>query len=306
MNKLYLPDLTETEAVSFLFYQIPQALVDDEAFSDLDGWAIILYSLMLNRAGLSVKNSENFKDENGRLYIIFTVEEVMKRCRCGKNVAIKIMQQLEDIGLIEKKRQGLGKPSLIYVKNFSCYKSETTQMFKKQTSGVYNSNQRGLKNKPSKVYNINHSNINLKNHNNLSKINSINPARTRADKIDSNAIKDEVKNRICLEALQRKYYDRQKELQEIYEIIVEVLVSKKESFRIAKEDMPAATVKQAFAVLDDEHIKYAMECLRKTTTQVTSIKSYLQTTLWNATKTINNHYVLESQKDIYENLGIQL
>ena len=99
MEKLKLPDVSETEALSFLFYQVPQALVDDETFNGLDGWAIILYSLMLNRAGLSVKNSENFKDGDGRLYIIFTVEEVMKRCRCGKNAAIKITKQLEDIGL---------------------------------------------------------------------------------------------------------------------------------------------------------------------------------------------------------------
>jgi predicted transcriptional regulator len=135
MNKLNLPDLAESDALSFLFYQVPQALVDDEAFSGLDGWAILLYSLMLNRVGLSVKNSEHFKDEDGRLYIIFTVDEVMTRCRCGKNVAIKLIQQLEDIGLVEKKRQGLGRPSLIYVKNFAYYKTEHSQKFKKQTSG---------------------------------------------------------------------------------------------------------------------------------------------------------------------------
>jgi len=192
MKKLQLPDLLERDALSFLFYQVPQILVDDEAFSSLDGWAIILYSLMLNRLGLSVKNSENFKDENGRLYIIFTIEEVMRRCKCGKNVAIKLMKQLEEVGLIEKKIQGLGRPALIYVKNFAYYKSEKTESentnnteeFKKQTSDVYKINSRSLKNKPRKVYKVNRSNINHSKTNH-SNIESINQGRANPESFDN-------------------------------------------------------------------------------------------------------------------------
>ena len=304
MEKLNLPDLSESEAVSFLFYQVPQALVDDEAFSGLDGWAIILYSLMLNRAGLSVKHSEDFKDENGRLYIIFTVDEVMKRCRCGKNVAIKIMQQLEDIGLIEKKRQGLGRPSLIYVKNFAHYNFDQSKKFKKQTSEVYNINSRGLKNKPHDVYNSNRNHINLKNHTNFSKTNSINQSDN--DTIDVNAIKNTVKEKIDLDNLKRKYPDKQKELQELYDIIIEVLASRRKSFRISKEDMPAETVKQAFLALDNSHIEYVLECLSKNTTKVKSTKAYLQTALFNAGKTINNHYSLSAQNFLYDKLGVEV
>ena len=322
MEKLILPYLTATEATAFLFYQVPQALVDDEAFKGLDGWAIILYSLMLNRAGLSVKNSENFTDDNGRLYIIFTVDEVMKRCRCAKPFAVKIMRQLEDMGLIEKKRQGLGKPSLIYVKNFAYYNSndEISGILSQKLSKVTSESNNGLPKKSLKVTSESNSGLPLKvsnsygsntnhtknhnNHNNLSKNNSIN--QTRTDTIDINSIKSTVKDRINIENLQRRYPDKQKELQELYDIIIEVLFSKKKTFRIAKEDMPAETVKQAFAVLDESHIEYVLECLRKNTTEVKSTKAYLQTTLWNAGKTINNHYSLSAQKFLYDNLGIEL
>jgi len=328
MEKLNLPDLGETEALSFLFYQVPQALVDDEAFSGLDGWAIILYSLMLNRVGLSVKNGDKFRDDNGRLYIIFTIDEVITRCRCGKNVAIKLMQQLEDIGLIEKKRQGLGRPSLIYVKNFACYKSEnsgksggsgTSNKFKKQTSKVYNINSRSLKNKIHNVDNINTNHINLKNHIDLINTEPINHSRAKEstpnhkppssqqnknDKIDRNAIKEAVMDKIDLVNLQRKYPNHQGELQELCEIIVEILVSQKEVFRISKEDMPAGEVKRAFASLDYSHVEYVLNSLRSNTTRVKSTKAYIQTTLYNAAKTINNYYSLEVQHDLYKKLGI--
>ena len=122
MKKLNLPDVTATDAQDFAFYQTPQALFDDyETFSDLDGWPILLYAAMLNR----VKKCGNFTDKNGRLCIVFPIDEVMKKCRCGKERAVKYMKQLESFGLIEKKLQGQGKPALIYVKDFAYYESDT-------------------------------------------------------------------------------------------------------------------------------------------------------------------------------------
>jgi len=321
MEKLNLPDLTETEARSFLFYQVPQALIDDEAFSDLDGWAIILYSLMLNRAGLSVKNSENSTDDNGRLYIIFTIEEVIKKCRCGKNVAIKLVQQLEDIGLIEKKRQGLGKPSLIYVKDFSTMdllKSKISASLKSKKCTSENLKNRTIR--PPEVQKVDCSNTNLTNHTNLShsdknKNQSINqtepknetskkkPTLLHTDSIDTidtielipkNAdnIKKIVANNISLDMLLNRYPLKKKEINELYELTVEALISKKPTFRIAKEDLPASIVKQAFSQINSGHIEYVLECLANNTTEIKSIKSYLQTALYNSVSTIENYYTL--------------
>ena len=74
---------------------------------------------MLDRMSLSIKN--RWFDEEDRVYIIFTVEEIAELLNCGTQKAVKLMKELDDnqgIGLIEKKRLGLGKPNVIYVKNF--------------------------------------------------------------------------------------------------------------------------------------------------------------------------------------------
>ena len=80
--------------------------------------AKVLYGILLDRMSLSVKNY--WLDEQSRVYIIFTTEEIMEALSCANQKACRLMLELEkDAGLIERKRQGLGKPSLIYVKNFA-------------------------------------------------------------------------------------------------------------------------------------------------------------------------------------------
>jgi len=74
---------------------------------------------MLSRASLSATNADDFTDDAGRLYIIYTIEQVMADMRCSTKTAVKMVKQLDDIGLIEKKRQGQGKPSILYVKDFN-------------------------------------------------------------------------------------------------------------------------------------------------------------------------------------------
>ena len=76
-----------------------------------------LYGILLDRMGLSVKNG--WLDEQGRVYIIFPVQEVMDALGCTDNKATKLFRELEKFGLIERKRRGLGKPNLTYVKNFA-------------------------------------------------------------------------------------------------------------------------------------------------------------------------------------------
>ena len=74
---------------------------------------------MLDRMSLSIKN--RWLDSEDRVYIIFTVEEIAELMNCGTQKAVKLVKELDSsngIGLIEKKRLGLGKPNVIYVKNF--------------------------------------------------------------------------------------------------------------------------------------------------------------------------------------------
>ena len=109
----------EEEAEQYSFYRIPKAMFTDPQFTALSVESRVLYGLMLDRMSLSRKNQ--WVDEDSRVYIRFTVEDIMEQLNCGKAKAIKLMGELDEengIGLIQKVRVGFGKPSIIYVKNF--------------------------------------------------------------------------------------------------------------------------------------------------------------------------------------------
>ncbi len=110
------------QADLFSFYRLPKALFVDPRFCGISAESKILYGLLLDRMGLSVKNG--WTDDTGRIYIIFTTEEIMEALCCADNKDTKLMKELEGCGLIERKRRGLGKPNLIYVKNFASDSSE--------------------------------------------------------------------------------------------------------------------------------------------------------------------------------------
>lgn len=110
---------TAAEAGQYTFYRIPKALFTEKQFQSLSCEAKVLYGMMLDRMGLSIQNQ--WFDSQGRAYIIFTVENVMEVMGCQSQKAVRLMKELDTvdgIGLIEKKRMGLGRPNLIYVKNF--------------------------------------------------------------------------------------------------------------------------------------------------------------------------------------------
>ena len=100
----------------FSYFRVPKILFRDIKFKDLSTDAKTLYGILLDRMGLSVKNG--WLDEQGRVYIIFPVQEVMDALGCADNKAAKLFRELENAGLVERNRRGLGKPNLIYVKNF--------------------------------------------------------------------------------------------------------------------------------------------------------------------------------------------
>ena len=113
------------EAEQFSFYRVPRLLIKDERFKGLSSDAKLIYGLMLDRMSLSMKNG--WLDDENRAYIIYTVDAIMEDLGCSKPTCTKIMRELDSdngIGLIEKKRRGLGKPDIIYVKNFASVPDE--------------------------------------------------------------------------------------------------------------------------------------------------------------------------------------
>lgn len=106
------------QAEQFSFYRIPKALFTEPNFRELCTDAKVLYGILLDRMSLSLKNQ--WLDAQNKVYIIFTVEEIMDALNCANQKATRLMVELEkQAGLIERKRQGLGRPNLIYVKNFA-------------------------------------------------------------------------------------------------------------------------------------------------------------------------------------------
>lgn len=105
------------ENEQYLFLQMPKMLIKDPQFKKLSGDAKILYSLLLDRTSLSKKN--DWADEEGRVYIIYTIEEIMEDLNCYQGKATKSMKELKEIGLINTVRRGTNKPNLIYVMNFA-------------------------------------------------------------------------------------------------------------------------------------------------------------------------------------------
>ena len=107
------------EAEQFSFYRVPRLLIKDERFKWLSSDAKLLYGLMLDRMALSMKNG--WLDDENRAYIIYTIENIREDLGCSKEKAVKVLAELDankGIGLVERIRRGLGKPDIIYVKNF--------------------------------------------------------------------------------------------------------------------------------------------------------------------------------------------
>ena len=126
----------------FSFYMLPKVLVTEDLYKNLSSDAKILYACLLEHSSLSFKN--DWIDEQGRVYIVFTVEEIMKMLNKSNKTAVKILNELDantkGIGLIERKRQGLGKPNIIYVKDFMSVFHSECKNYTSEVKNLHSSN----------------------------------------------------------------------------------------------------------------------------------------------------------------------
>lgn len=120
------------EADQYSFFKIPKILYTDSIFKTLSSDAKVLYAILLDRMSLSMKNG--WLDEENKVFIIFTIDEIEETMNIGRNKAINIMKEIQDFGLIEKKRRGLGKPNIIYVKSFLVETKEENRTAEEETS----------------------------------------------------------------------------------------------------------------------------------------------------------------------------
>lgn len=290
------------EADQFSFYRIPKVLFTEERFKSISAEAKVLYGLLLDRMSLSARNE--WLDEEGRVYIIFSVEDIMTSMGCANQKAAKLLYELESkCSLIERKRQGLGKPNLIYVKNFVTPSESHFKKCENHDSGsVKITSQESLKS---------HANNTENNNTEFSDTESFlftsfredhtrEPKRSEADQRQQ--YKDLIMENISYDALLCDYPYDQDILSEILELMVDVVCTTKPSVRISGDDKPAEVVRSQFLKLDSEHIRFAMGGLKENTTRIRNMRQYLLATLYNAPLTIGNYYRSLVSHDMSEGL----
>lgn len=284
------------EAETYTFYRIPKILFLEPAFKNLSTDAKLLYGLLLDRMQLSMKNG--WLDENGRVYIYFTVESIMDALSCGNKKAGALLAELDEkhgIGLITRVRQGLGKPDKIYVRK--CTLPEMSKAHVKRCQNDMSGDVKSTSQEASKR----HTNNTDKNNTDMSETDLINPSgRTGKDGMDEyEEYRDYFKQQLDFAALLQDYpYDRER-LYEILELLVETVCTGRKYIRICGEDKPKEIVRSRLMKLDGEHIRYVLGCLQENTTKVRNIRQYLLAALYNAPATISNYYSALVNHDLY-------
>ena len=220
----------------FSYFRVPQILFRDIKFKDLSTDAKTLYGILLDRMGLSVKNG--WLDERGRVYIIFPVQEVMDALGCADNKATKLFRELEKFGLIERKRRGLGKPNLIYVKNFADPRFRNRE---KNGSGAADSAQqetaksRGNKTEWNKTEESEPDPFFSDEENELDE-------RTRLEAYFMQSLEVDLLLRACP--------DEEDTIHQIVNLLVDTCSSKRRMLRVAGDDKPAEVVRSRFMKLN--------------------------------------------------------
>lgn len=274
----------------FSFYCIPKVLFTEERFKNISAEAKVLYGLLLDRMSLSAKNG--WQDKENRVYIIFTIEDIMEAMGCADQKAGKLLHELESkCGLIERKRQGLGKPNLIYVKNFVTPSESRFLNRENHDSGeVKITDQEPLK---SRSNNTEYNNTEFSDTDSFpfTSFRERHVRETkRSDADQRERYREILSGNISYEILLQDYPLDRDILTEILELMVDTVCTTRSTVRISGDDKPAEVVKSQFLKLDSEHIRFVMDGLKDNTTRIRNMRQYLLATLYNAPLTIGNYY----------------
>ena len=269
----------EEQSESYSFYRIPKMLFTEEIFEALSTDAKVLYGLLLDRISLSRENG--WLDDAGRVYVYYTIKSVKKSMRCANTKACGLLRELDEFGLIERKKQGLGKPTIIYVKDFTRFRKAELLDSEKQNSVILHTGT--LDNRKSETN---------KTEKNNTESNKTNPILSGADKDmdERTSYRNYLNSQLDMEIMYERYpYDRET-LDAIMDLMLDVVCSKRKTIRIAGDDKPVSVVKSQFLKINSMHLEYVMDCMKKNPAKVRNIKQYLLAALYNAPGTISSYY----------------
>ena len=316
------------EADLFSFIRVPKLLFTDARFKDLSSDAKILYGLLLDRMSLSVEN--DWFDKYGRVFIIYTIAEIVSTLGCANTKACNTLKQLIEAGLIEKENKGQGKAQLIYVKKIlkdyskprekQSYNQNSQNQNSEKQNSQYDSyripESRTLEVSKSECINTENNNTDFSNtekHNNISsnlikiyppghKTEEKNDEIRRDEKTgcmsDVTGLKKSVLEHIDADSLKQRFPYDTKLVDQIANIMVDVLSDDVDYYVIGGARKNPQLVKDQFKTLDYSHVAYVIDSLKSNTTQVRNIRQYLIASLYNAPLTIDAHYDLLVQHDM--------
>ena len=272
----------------FSFFRIPKALFQEQRFQDLSTDAKTLYGILLDRMSLSVKNE--WFDKKGRVFIIFTIEDVKRTLRCADNKATRLLRELEKFGLIERKRRGQGKPCLVYVKNFSAESSKS--IFQNRdfhdSGGFRNASQNPAKSRCNKT------------ERNNTEVSDTDPIysdendwmskRAQLEEYFSQSLEVDLLLRLCP--------DDEDTIYQIVDLLVDTCAANRKTLRIAGDDKPAEVVRSRFMKLNADHIRFVLKCLAENSSPIRNMKQYLLASLYNAPTTMQLFYQNQTNHDL--------
>jgi len=272
----------------FSFFRIPKALFQEQRFQDLSTDAKTLYGILLDRMSLSVRNE--WFDKKGRVFIIFTIEDVKRTLRCADNKATRLLRELEEFGLIERKRRGQGKPCLVYVKNFSAESSKESVKNRDNDDSCGSKiacqdpvKSRGIKKKENKTE-MNNTNLILSD---------------ESEKMKNRELLEEYfSHSLEMDLLLRLYPDDEDTLYQIVNLLVDTCATNRKLLHIAGDDKPAEVVRSRFMKLNADHIRFVLKCLAENSSPIRNMKQYLLASLYNAPTTMQLSYQSQTNHDL--------
>ena len=314
----------------FSFIKLPSVLFTDERFNALTNDMKLLYALMLDRVSLSVKNG--WVDSKGRVYISFPLAEIEEKLHVASQKASRLLKALEKAGLIERVRQGLGKPDRIYVKDCckgvaeSAKEIETPVEIPQEDSNIETVENCKIsavpdddfdapmheKSQPEPVKNTvqscENTQVTLYNNQNNKTI------RKQSDQISQTAGRmDGMEQRKTYEQLVKANieYDWFKdvftlspnepqrpkgtieELDDIVAIMVDCICTRAKTIRVGGQNMDADVVRSQLLKLNNEHIQYVFERVYGYAGEIANVKAYMITVLYNAAITMNTAFGMD-------------
>ena len=272
----------------FSFFRIPKALFQEQRFQNLSTDAKILYGILLDRMSLSAKNG--WRDEQGRVYIIYTVREVQESLCCAEHKAVRLFRELEDIGLVERKRRGLGRPNLIYVKDFS------SGLPKAQVQNCPNSNSGAAE---SAILEQPKPQANKTNKNNTEMSETDSFYSEEAEGMGKREqLKEYFSQSLEVELLLRLCPDDEDTIYQIVDLLVDTCATNRMLLHIAGDDKPAEVVRSRFMKLNADHIRFVLKCLAENSSPIRNMKQYLLASLYNAPTTMQLSYQNQTNHDL--------